>query len=689
MPDTNKVFQTRIQLKYDTYANWTAKNPVLLAGEMAIATIASGSTQEVNSVKAPQVIIKIGDGVTNYNDLKFVSALAADVHEWAKAEKLDFKKIEGLTNFISENERDTEYRIVKVPASTDSSVNTTYQYKLQSKGYNEGDEAWVDVTGSLIDLSEVDDRLDKAEASITSIKADIESLTGSAEGVAGQIEEKLKAITVTPVEIGESNTLVSLGQNEGGTIDITTSKVVPIKIAESQVTNLTDDLATKATKTELNTAKTELQTSINANKTEIDILNDKATNPKSVAGQIDTKVGTLNAVDPINDGTATGATIAVVSGVDEEKGIITVHTKDIQFKSALSAENKAATMSDVNDEIKQVMLQVNGAMHFAGVADSNPAAKDESGNSIPFTVGGEEYTPVNGDVVIFESAEYVYVGTGAAPGWHLLGDEGYLAKVIAEMKLDEVTVGADSTLTKISQANGKVEVEATKIQIAESQVTNLTKDLEAKAAKSELATTNDNVTAVKERVDLLEKDEPLTEGTIAYKIQKAFDALSEDPINSVGSENVKVKIEQSKGNVTGATVTVTGLATSASVTDLETKVNNVKTTVDTNKTDIDTLKKGEAVTGSIANIVKGKIDGLTATVNANADSNKPSLITTPTGNFNVLTMVQQTSGTIAQSESKAVTLHKVAATGKINDLDQTGDYIIFNCGTATDVMPAT
>lgn len=689
MPDTNKTFKTRIQLKYDTYANWTAKDPVLLAGEMAIATIASGNTQEVNSVKAPQVIIKIGDGVTSYNDLKFVSALAADVHEWAKAEKLDFKKIEGLTNFISENERDTEYRIVKVPASTDSSVNTTYQYKLQSKGYNEGDEAWVDVTGSLIDLSEVDDRLDKAEASITSIKADIESLTGSAEGVAGQIEEKLKAITVAPVEIGESNTLVSLGQNEGGTIDITDSKVVPIKISESQVTNLTDDLATKATKTELNTAKTELQTSINANTTAINTLNDKATNPESVAGQIDTKVETLNAADPTNDGTATGATVAVVSGVDEEKGIITVHTKDIQFNTALSAENKAATMSDVSDEIDKVMLQVNGAMHFAGIADGNPVAKDENENFIPFTINGTTYNPVNGDVVIFNSAEYVYVSTGTAKGWHLLGDEGYLAETIATMALNEVTVGADSTLTKISQANGKVEAEATKIQIAESQVTNLTKDLEAKAAKSELATTNDNVTAVKERVDLLEKDEPLTEGTIAYKIQKAFDALSEDPINSVGSENVKVKIEQSKGNVTGATVTVTGLATSASVTDLETKVNNVKTTVDTNKTDIDTLKKGEAVTGSIANIVKGKIDGLTATVNANADSNKPSLITTPTGNFNVLTMVQQTSGTIAQSESKAVTLHKVAATGKINDLDQTGDYIIFNCGTATDVMPAT
>ena len=37
-----KTFNTRILLKYDTYSNWTSKNPILKAGEVAIATIASG-----------------------------------------------------------------------------------------------------------------------------------------------------------------------------------------------------------------------------------------------------------------------------------------------------------------------------------------------------------------------------------------------------------------------------------------------------------------------------------------------------------------------------------------------------------------------------------------------------------------------------------------------------------------------
>lgn len=32
----NRTLNTRLRLKYDTAANWAAKNPVLLAGEIGI-----------------------------------------------------------------------------------------------------------------------------------------------------------------------------------------------------------------------------------------------------------------------------------------------------------------------------------------------------------------------------------------------------------------------------------------------------------------------------------------------------------------------------------------------------------------------------------------------------------------------------------------------------------------------------
>ena len=91
-----KNLNTRIALKYDSYKNWTDHNPILLKGEIAIAELpvsenksgvgepnAAGSTPAIQN--APNILIKVGDGTNHYNDLKFVSALAADVYSWAKA----------------------------------------------------------------------------------------------------------------------------------------------------------------------------------------------------------------------------------------------------------------------------------------------------------------------------------------------------------------------------------------------------------------------------------------------------------------------------------------------------------------------------------------------------------------------------------------------------------------------------
>lgn len=87
-----KILQTRIQLKYDTYTNWLTANPILKKGEMAVATIGATPTQVVDSVTAPQVILKIGDGTTAYKNLPFASALAADVYSWAKSSDVSIEK---------------------------------------------------------------------------------------------------------------------------------------------------------------------------------------------------------------------------------------------------------------------------------------------------------------------------------------------------------------------------------------------------------------------------------------------------------------------------------------------------------------------------------------------------------------------------------------------------------------------
>lgn len=185
----DKTLNTRILLKYDTYANWTTNNPVLKAGEVAIATIASGNTQEVNSVTAPQVLIKVGDGTSTYSALPFVSAKAADVYGWAKASTKPTyaaNEITGIGEYIAdyvsaemgiEVDTDTQYTIVKV---------NDYQYKLQSR--SKGDTAYAD-TGVVIDIPAYDD------SDLDQRVEDLEALVGET-AVADQIANAITALNL-------------------------------------------------------------------------------------------------------------------------------------------------------------------------------------------------------------------------------------------------------------------------------------------------------------------------------------------------------------------------------------------------------------------------------------------------------------------------------------------------------------
>jgi hypothetical protein len=146
---------TRISLKYDLYTNWETNNPVLNKGEVALAYIpADASANFGNGVVAgttpPNVVAKVGNGTSHYNDLKYLSALAADVPEWAKAvakPEYSADEINGLADFINTEikDTDTQYTLVKVNA---------YQYKLMAK--NIGDESFTNEVG-VIDIPKYDD----------------------------------------------------------------------------------------------------------------------------------------------------------------------------------------------------------------------------------------------------------------------------------------------------------------------------------------------------------------------------------------------------------------------------------------------------------------------------------------------------------------------------------------------------
>lgn len=186
-----KTFNTRIQLKYDTYENWVSNNPVLKAGEAAIAAIANNAGGIQN---APSIVIKIGDGTSNYNSLKFVSALAADVPSWAKAETKPSYNASEIGNFntaVSDivHSQSYQYRIVE---------KNDYLYELQVKFVSDPVSDFVGI--GTIEIPKYDDTEIKNRA------AALEALVGS-DSVASQITAAIAAIN--KVATASANGLMS------------------------------------------------------------------------------------------------------------------------------------------------------------------------------------------------------------------------------------------------------------------------------------------------------------------------------------------------------------------------------------------------------------------------------------------------------------------------------------------------
>lgn len=118
-----KILNTRIQLKYDSYEKWNGSSVVLKAGEIAIAHLgpANKDNSTHDSGQHP-VLIKVGDGNHTFAQLPWLSALAADVYAWAKKENPDWNDfpalpIEVIDNGTGKFVTDVEYANNKITIS--------------------------------------------------------------------------------------------------------------------------------------------------------------------------------------------------------------------------------------------------------------------------------------------------------------------------------------------------------------------------------------------------------------------------------------------------------------------------------------------------------------------------------------------------------------------------------------------
>ena len=558
------TLNTRIQLKYDTYTNWHTNNPVLMAGELAIAEIPADTGAVPNE---PAYLLKVGNGTDHFNDLDWISGKAADVYAWAKAATkptYQASEITGLEDFIAGEIQDTntKYQIVQ---------NGNMGFKLQSQEKGAGD--WTDV--NTITLTAPTYTLDE----------------GSTNGTVAFNGEDVPVHGLGSAAYTESNAYDAAGAAAG---------------VQTTLTGTASDASTA-------------NTIYGAKK----YADEKATAAQTAAeGHADDLIAALD-----SDGQTAG-TGEVISVVTQADGVITVQKKTLAeadipalttakitgldtalagkqdtlvFNTAYNASsNKAATMADVNNAVSGL----SGAMHYVGESTTDPAGGTA-------TVEGHEDW-ASGDVVTYNAKEYVYDGEN----WRELGDESSFAVkgsivdadiaaganiaqskiagleaalagkatsaditgAIQALDMASVSVGTGKKITAIEEVDGVVSVTTGDIaagdipELPQSKITNLTTDL---AAKADAAT----VTTLDGRVDVLET--AIGEGgSVAQQITEAINALDKGDSNtpnqfvtSVSQNNGLISVARAQptiANISGLQDALDAKANTADLADVAT-----------------------------------------------------------------------------------------------------------------------
>ena len=226
---SENILKTRIQLKYDTYANWQSSPLILKKGEIGVAEMPR--EQSNTGLTPPAIGIKVGNGTDTFANLPWIQAVAGDVSAWAKTPQkptYTADEIASLDQYINQKveNTNTQYKIVKGTLENDG------KYLLQKKDVE--DEDYSNVEGSVIDLTEI-------ISNISSLQSAIEEID-----VSEQITTAIEALDAPDNAV--ANQFVTKVSEDNGIITVeraALSKEAIPAIDQTQVTGLSDALAAK------------------------------------------------------------------------------------------------------------------------------------------------------------------------------------------------------------------------------------------------------------------------------------------------------------------------------------------------------------------------------------------------------------------------------------------------------------
>ncbi|WP_251316643.1 hypothetical protein [Flintibacter muris] len=236
---TTKTIAVQYKLRGDTLANLEAKNAIYAVNEPIVVLIPADTDAGTKAA----ILLKLGDGTTAFNDLPYITALAGDVPEWAKAATkpvYEAKEIKNIDTYIAGKVQDTDTQYKLEQDATDPHILILSAKALADEDYTE-----------VVRITTADTTYTAADGSVT-VDADAKTIgvNMSAEADNG-LEKKddglyVKDRTVDVVKKATANAgyIASYQVTVDGTVvgaDINIPKDYLVKSADIKVVAAADD----------------------------------------------------------------------------------------------------------------------------------------------------------------------------------------------------------------------------------------------------------------------------------------------------------------------------------------------------------------------------------------------------------------------------------------------------------------
>lgn len=241
---TTKTITVQYKLRGDTLANLEAKNAIYGVNEPIVVLVPA----DVDAGTKAATLLKLGDGTTAFNDLPYVTALAGDVPEWAKAAtkpEYTASEIKNIDSYIAGKVQDTDTQYKLEQDATDPHVLILSAKTLDDEDYTEVTRiTTADTTYTAADKSVTVD----ADAKTIGVNVSAETNNGL-EKKADGLYVKDHAVDVVKKATANDGYIATYQVTVDGTVvgaDINIPKDYLVKSADIKVVATADDPYTGA-----------------------------------------------------------------------------------------------------------------------------------------------------------------------------------------------------------------------------------------------------------------------------------------------------------------------------------------------------------------------------------------------------------------------------------------------------------